>query len=287
MRRTHTIDPVLADARLFEVTAKRLATSMVFGMEDSIFHGYGIEYAQPRLYVPGDPIKLMDWKVTGRMGKYYLKEFQEPKRMPVYILLDTSASMCISSAKRSKYAWGVSLATGLALAAQANMSPVGLLGCGDLPIHIKPTLAGGIVMQWGHQLRKHGFLEKTSLGRKLRQLAPSLKTRTMLIVITDLHDEDAIASLKSVSQEHEVMVLHMQDPAEQGITGTGFYRGEEAETGRPFIGHGKKNWDFSVHAKHELTRYRVDYVLLRTDQNILAKLRFFLEMRGRTMGGGR
>ena len=287
MRRTQTIEPMVMDARLFELTAKRLASSMVFGMEESIFHGYGIEYAQPRPYVPGDPIKLMDWKVTGRTGKYYLKEFQEPKRMPVYILLDTSASMCVSSVKRSKYAWGVSLATGLALAAQSNMSPVGLLGCGERDIHIKPTLSSSTVMQWGHQLRTHGFLEKTSLSKKLRQLAPSLKTRVMIIAITDLHDKDAITVLKSVGQEHDVMVLHLQDPAERGVKGTGLYRGQEAETGRPFIGHGGKTWDISDEAKHQLTRYRVDYLLLRTDQKILGKLRLFLQMRGRSMGGGR
>lgn len=288
MIRTQTIEPTVVDARLFELTARRLASSIVFGMDDSIFHGSGVEYAQPRPYVPGDPIKLMDWKVTGRTGKYYLKEYQEPKRMPVYILLDTSASMCVSSRKTSKYAWGVSLATGLALAAQANMSPVGLLGCGDRRIHIKPTLDGGTVMQWGHQLRKHGFLEKTSVAAKLRQLAPALHCRTLLLVITDLHDQDAIAALQAVAQEHEVLVLHLQDPVERGTAGAGLYRGEEAETGRPFIGHGgRQNWDVSATAKHQLTRHRIDYLLLETDQAILPKVRFFLQMRGRGAGGGR
>ena len=288
MIRTQTIEPVVMDARLFELTARRLASSIVFGMDDSIFHGYGVEYAQPRPYVPGDPIKLMDWKVTGRTGKYYLKEYQEPKRMPVYILLDTSASMCVSSQKLSKYAWGVSIATGLALAAQANMSPVGLLGCGDRRIHIKPTLASGTVMQWGHQLRKHGFLEKTSVTAKLRQLASALQSRTMLVVISDLHNADAIAALKSVAQEHEVLVMHVQDPAERGTPGAVLYRGEEAETGRPFIGHGgRQNWDLSAEAQHQLTRHRIDYLLLPTDEKILAKVRFFLQMRGHRGGGGR
>ena len=287
MRRTQTIKPVVMDARLFEVTAKRLANSLVFGMDDSIFHGCGIEYAQPRPYVPGDPIKLMDWKVTGRTGKPYLKEFQESKRMPVYILLDTSESMCVSSLTRSKYTWGLSMATGLALAAQSNMSPAGLLGCGEQEIHIKPTLSSGTVMQLGHRLRTHGFLEKTSVARRIRQLALALKARTMLIVITDLHDEDAMAALKSVGQEHDVMVLHLQDPSERGTSGTGFYRGQEAETGRPFVGTGKQHWDISEDAKHELTRYRVDYVLLRTDEDVLAKVQFFLQMRGRGLTGGR
>lgn len=288
MFRTQTIAPVMMDARLFEVTARRLASSIVFGMDDSIFHGCGVEYAQPRPYEPGDPVKLMDWKVTGRTGKCYLKEFQEPKRMPVYILLDTSASMCVTSQRLSKYAWGVSIATGLALAAQSHMNPVGLLGCGDRQIHIKPTLDAATVMQWGHQLRKHGFLERTSVTTRLRQLAPALKARTMLVVLTDLHDPGVMAALTSAAQEHEVLVLHLQDPAERGSLGGGLYRGEEAETGRPFVGHGgRQNWDLSEAARHELTRHKVDYLLLETDRKILSKLRFFLQTRGRRKGGGR
>ncbi len=287
MRRKNTVKPVVMDARLFELTARRLANSLVFGMEDSIFHGCGIEYAQPRPYVPGDPIRLMDWKVTGRTGKNYLKEFQEPKRMPVYVLLDTSASMCVSSGQHSKYAWGLSLATGLALAAQINMSPAGLMGVGQRDIHVKPTLSSGTVMECGHRLRTHGFLEKTSVAEKIRQLASTLTTRTMLIVISDLHDEGAVAALTSAGQEHEVIVLHLQDPTERGLPGTGFYRGQEAETGRSFVGTGKQSWDISEDAKHELTRHRVDYVLLRTDQDVLAKVQFMFRMRGRGDGSGR
>ena len=96
-----------------------------------------------------------------------------------------------------------------------------------------------------------------------------------------------MSALKSVGQEHDVVVLHLQDPAERGIPGTGLFRGQEAETGRAFVAHGKKGWDISNDAKHELTRYRVDYLLLRTDENVLAKLRVFMRMRGRRSDGGR
>ena len=123
---------------------------------------------------------------------------------------------------------------------------------------------------------------------KLRQLASALQSRTMLVVISDLHNADAIAALKSVAQEHEVLVMHVQDPAERGTPGAVLYRGEEAETGRPFIGHGgRQNWDLSAEAQHQLTRHRIDYLLLPTDEKILAKVRFFLQMRGHRGGGGR
>lgn len=287
MKGTQQVESAPSEARKFELAAQRLASSLVFGMEESIFHGSGIEYAQPRPYAPGDSIKLIDWKVTARTGKHFVKEYQEPKRMPVYVLIDTSASMCVSSQKMSKYAWAVSLGTGLALSAQSNMMPAGLLGCGEQQLHVKPTLSEGQIMQTAHRLRKHGFLESTTLGRRLRELAPSLKTRTMIIVISDLHDPDALSALKSVGQEHDCMVLHLQDKAERGVKGAGLFRGQEAETGWKFIGHGRKSYDHSAECKYELVRRGVHYQLLKTDEAILPKLQFFLRMRGRGSGEGR
>jgi uncharacterized protein (DUF58 family) len=287
MKETREIESSSIEARKFELAAQRLASSLVFGMEDSIFHGTGIEYAQPRPYAPGDSIKLIDWKVTARTGKHFVKEYQETKRMPVYILLDTSASMCVSSEKMSKYAWAVALGAGLALSAQSNMMPAGLLGCGEQKLHLKPTLSEGEIMQTAHRLRKHGFLESTTLGVRLRELAPSLNIHTIIVAITDLHDPDAIPALKSVGQKHETIVLHLQDKAERGVRGAGLFRGQEAETGWRFTGHGRKNFDHSEECKRELVRRGVDYLLLNTDEPILPKLQFFLNMRGKRATAGR
>ena len=204
-------DPV--DARQFEVTVKHLANSLNFGQEESVFHGAGLEYAQSRLYVPGDPVKFIDWKVSARVGKLFIKEFQEPKQMPLYLLLDTSASMCVSSLPLSKYAWAVRIATGIALAAQTNMTPVGLLGCGARELHVRPTLSRNVVMEWSHQLRHHDFLEETSLAHRAREVAPSLKRRTMVIVLSDLHDPDALFRAASPRARAR---LHRAAPAGSG-----------------------------------------------------------------------
>ena len=285
MRRKVQLSREPVDAREFEVAVKHLANSLSFGQEESVFHGAGLEYAQSRLYVAGDPVKFIDWKVSARVGKLFIKEFQEPKQIPLYLLLDTSASMCVSSQTLSKYAWGVRIAAGIALAAQANMTPVGLLGCGARELHVRPTLSRNIVMEWSHQLRLHDFLEETSLGQRAREVAPSLKRRTMIIVLSDLHDPGALAALQVLAQEHDCVVLHLQDPAEVGMKGAGFFRGIEAESGRSFVGHGRRAWVEAEAWKAELTRFGVDYLLLRTDAPILAPLRQFLKHRG--MSGSR
>lgn len=274
-------DPV--DARQFEITVKHLANSLNFGQDESVFHGAGLEYAQSRLYVPGDPVKSIDWKVSARVGKLFIKEYQEPKQMPLYLLVDTSASMCVSSQPLSKYAWAVRIAAGIALAAQARMTPVGLLGCGARELHVRPSLSRNLVMEWSHRLRQHDFLEHTSLAQRAREVAPSLKRRTTVVVLSDLHDPEAFASLQVIGQEHDCIVLHLQDPAELNIKGAGLFRGTEAETGRTFVGHGRRTLVDSASWRNELTRFGIDYLYLRTDAPILGQLRHFLKRRG--LGG--
>lgn len=280
MQRRVKLNQEPVDARQFEVAVKHLANSLNFGQEESVFHGSGLEYAQSRLYVAGDPVKAIDWKVSARIGKLFIKEYQEPKQIPLYLLLDTSASMCVTSLPMSKYAWAVQIATGIALAAQANVTPVGLLGCGARELHVRPTLSRNLVMEWSHQLRHHDFLEDTSLAARAREVAPSLKRRTMVVVLSDLHDPDAFPALQVLAQEHDVIVLHLQDPAETGVRGAGLFRGLEAESGRAFVGHGRRAWVDAESWKGELTRFGIDYLHLPTDEPMLGKLRHFLGQRG-------
>ena len=287
MQRQATLNPDPVDARQFEVTVKQLANSLNFGQDESVFHGGGVEFAQSRPYVAGDPVKFIDWKVSARVGKLFIKEYQEPKQIPLYLLLDTSASMCVSSQPLSKYAWAVRIATGIALAAQTNITPVGLLGCGARELHVRPTLSRNLVMEWSHKLRHHNFQEVTSLAKRAREVAPSLKRRTTVIVLSDLHDPDAFAALQVMGQEHDCIVLHLQDPAERNVRGAGIFRGSEAESGRSFVGHGRRTFVDSESWKSELTRFGIDYLYLRTDEPILGRLRHFLKKRGFGGSAGR
>jgi uncharacterized protein (DUF58 family) len=135
-------------------------------------------------------------------------------------------------------------------------------------------------MEWAHQLRQHDFTEKTSLAVRARELAPSLAKRTTVIVLSDLHDPDAIAALQVLAQRHDCVVLHLEDPAEQGLRGAGLIRGVEAESGRGFVGFGGRRQVDSSGWQAELSRFGIDYLRLRTDEPILGRLTYFLKNRG-------
>lgn len=271
--------------RQFSVEIKRLADSLSFGTDASPFLGSGIEYVQSRLYQPGDPIKSIDWRVTARTGKIFLKEYESPKRMPVYLVVDTSASMCVTSQPQSKYAWAVKLAGALALASLARISPVGLIGGGERDFDSHPTLSRVRVFLWLHGLRRYRLDEQTTVGRKLRELAGVLESRALVIVLSDLHDPQATPSLALLAQEHDCVALQLQDPSERGRVGGGVFRAEEAETGRPFVTTGRSRWLDQDALANELKRGGIDHLVLPIDQPFLPGLRGYLRRRG-TLGKG-
>jgi uncharacterized protein (DUF58 family) len=280
---TLTHDPL--DSRQFEIAVRRLANALTYGQESSPFLGAGIEYVQSRLYQDGDPVKFIDWRITGRTGRFHVKEYEAPRQMPVYLLVDTSASMCVSSQRLSKYAWAVQLAGGIALAAVEHMNPVGLMAVGGRDLHHTPSLSRSRILQWLHQLRHFRFDESTTLGKRIRQLVPRLEQRCLFIVISDLHEPDAIPAIKLMAHDHDCAVLHLQDPAELGRLRSGIIHAVEAETGREFTAHGHSGFPAGEDV-HALARAGIDYLKLVTDGPMLAPLRHFLKERQRQRRSG-
>ena len=272
-----TCDPL--DSRQFLLAVKRLADSLGYGTDKSPFLGSGIEYVQSRPYQSGDPVKSIDWRVTARTGKFFVKEYEAPKRMPIYLLVDSSASMAVTSRRLSKYAWALQVAGGLAFAALERVSPVGVLAVGDREFKMAPSLSRDQILQWLLRLRRYRFDETTTLGAKISELSPSLSNRSLIIVLSDMHDPRALPALKLAGQRHDCVVLQFQDPAEQDLRGSGFFHAQEAETGRNFVTHGRRNWLDQDHVSNELKRAGIDHLMLRTDLPFVAKLRLFFRSR--------
>lgn len=272
----HT-DPL--DSRQFVIAIKRLADSLSYGTDRSPFLGSGLEYVQSRPYVPGDPVKTIDWRVTARTGVPHVKIYETPKQLPVWFVVDSSASMTYSSTKLSKYQLAVQIAGGLALACLDRVSPVGLLAAGSRDLKVKPSLSRETLLLWLHQLRHFDFVEQTHLGEKLLALNPSLRQRALIFVLSDLHDPGSLPALKLLNARNDLVVLLLRDPAEEGLASAGYLRVRDAESQRSVTAPAKHRFASVEDTVAALQGSSIDHFLVETHKPFLANLRLFLQSR--------
>lgn len=268
------------NSRQFMIAIKKLADSLSYGTDSSPFLGSGTEYVQSRKYIPGDPIKAIDWRVTARTGKHHIKEYETPKQMPCYLMIDTSASMTIGSTSWTKYALAVHIAGGLAFACLDRVSPVGIVGVGEEDIRYHPSLSRDQIMQWLHRLRHFDYHQETTLTRKLVEVSTSLSNRALIVILSDLHEKECLTAIKRVGQEHDCAVIQLTDPAEASISGAGFLRAREAESNRAFVTRGRNLGANQEEIANTLKRGGIDHLQLMTDEPVSHQLRNFFKARG-------
>jgi uncharacterized protein (DUF58 family) len=222
--------PGLSD-RQFVLVMRQLSNRMSSGGNASIFLGTGIVFLQSRVYHPGDPVRSIDWRVMARTGRPHVKEFETQTHTPVYLVVDDSASMSHSAGEQSKYAVAALLAGGMAFAALAGGNPVSVMATngGACP---RPTFSTNELAERLRKLRYYSPASAQPLGAALAKLRESLRCRSYVAVLSDLHDPCAVAALKAISLRHEALAIGLSDPMEVRPLRAGFVRLRAAE------GHG-------------------------------------------------
>ncbi len=203
-----------------ELRARLVVEGFITGLHRSPYHGFSVEFAEHRQYLPGDEIRHIDWKIYGRTDRFYVKRFEEETNLKAYLLLDTSASMGFSSPGRmTKLDYGASVAASLAYMMVEQRDAVGLALFADgvrqyWPPHstrayLRPLLGG---------LQSASAAGTTGAGKALHQLTERIKRRGLVIVLSDLFDtpEEVITALKHFRhQKNEVIVMQILDPLER------------------------------------------------------------------------
>lgn len=271
----------------FEMVARRLADDLAFGSDTSLFVGSGLEYAQSRTYEPGDSIRQFDWRLTAKTGKPYVKQYETLRRIAIYLVVDTSSSMSIASTSITKHDLAIWIASAVGLVGQRRLNPVAVTGGGERETRLQPSLAERDLWRAIEPLRQHARGESTELAERIRSLEPHMSRSSILCVLSDLHDPDVGERLRHAAQKHDVIVLHLEDPAESQPLRAGFYRGIEAETGRMFLGGGLHRWRGQPSIVQELIGAGVSYLHLRTDRPFVPPLRHFLASRAAMSRGSR
>src|SRR5438445_3111716 len=199
------LDPLtLAKVRGLELQARLVVEGYLSGMHKSPYHGFSVEFAQHREYVPGDDIKHVDWKVYGRTGRFFLKQYEEETNLVCWLLLDISESMQYRSGPVSKYDYACMVAAALAYLILHQQDSVGLVTFDDeIRKALRPTSQPSQLKQIVQVMNIGAARAKTSLAPIFHDLAARLARRAIVVVLSVLFDDVAnlMAGLKPLGHK--------------------------------------------------------------------------------------
>ena len=216
-----SLDPrTLAKLSGLQLRARRIVEGYVAGLHRSPHHGFSIEFAEHREYAPGDDLRYLDWKVFGRTDKFYLKQFEDETNLGCHVVFDTSESMSFQGphAALSKLDYARCLAASLAWLVLKQQDAVGLVTYDQqVRAEVPPSNNASHLHQVIRVLEECRPQSRTATGAVLQQLAQRLRKRAVVVLISDLLCEtpELLTGLRALHRHrHDVLVMHVMDPAE-------------------------------------------------------------------------
>jgi uncharacterized protein (DUF58 family) len=239
-----TIAELLASVRRVEVRTNRLVNDMMVGAYLSHFKGRGMDFEELREYIPGDEVRDIDWNVTYRMGRPFVKRFREERELALIIAMDVSGSSAFGSLRRSKREFAAEVAGTLAMSAARSSDKVGLLLFTDrVELFLPPRKGRRHILRL---IREMLFSEPrhrgTNIPGALTFLNHVLHRRSIVFLLTDfLHSfgraktgpagRDTLQEIGLTNARHDLICIHLHDPRESALPPAGLLTIEDAETG--------------------------------------------------------
>ena len=241
-----TLTELLASVRRVEVRTNRLVNDTMVGAYLSHFKGRGMDFEELREYIPGDDVRDIDWNVTHRLGRPFVKRFREERELTAVLAVDVSASSSFGSANRTKREFACEIAATLAFSAAKNGDKVALLLFTDeVELFVPPRKGRRHILRLVRELlmfkpKKRG----TDVAKSLGFLNHVLHRRAIVFLLTDflhgggapstgsariskssnlpsgcsaLQSRDVIAELGLTNARHDVVCLHLHDPRESEL----------------------------------------------------------------------
>jgi len=276
--RKYLIPDVVSKLSNMELRARLVVEGFIAGLHKSPFHGFSVEFAEHRQYIPGDETRYIDWKIYGKTEKYFIKQFEEETNLKSYLLVDISKSMDYASEKNiKKIEYASYLASSLAYLLIKQRDAVGLITYDeDIKTYIPPHATKSYLKLILKELTLIKPEKKTYTLQSLDKIAEQIKRRSLIIVFSDFLDDPnkVISTLKHFRHNnHEIIVFHILDPLEVSFAfgkDAVFIDMESNEelTTQPF--HIQKAYQnemqkFINFYKKECLMNQIDYVLLETN----------------------
>ena len=292
-RVTDYLDPaVVSQLDRLDLIARLVVEGFITGLHQSPYHGFSVEFSEYRQYIPGDPIRNLDWKVWGRTDRLFVKQFEEETNLKAYLVLDSSASMAYGSAEVTKHRYATLMSAALGHLMLRQRDAVGLVTFDSQLRSLLPPRSVGshlhTLLRSIEDITPDG--SDTDLADTFHSLAEQIRRRALIIVLSDLLDDTdrVIDGLKHFRhRNHEVIVFHLLDPREYDLAFDRETVFVDLETGTRVA---TEPWQIAteyraeVNARHEKLQQQcreayVDYVRLDTQTPFNVALSNYLAKR--------
>lgn len=286
------INELLKKVRRLEIVSNRFANDLFAGQYKSVFRGRGMEFSEVREYQPGDDVRQIDWNVTARAGRPFIKRFVEERELTVLFLVDLSASGVFGSS-RSKIETATEVVATLMFSALKNNDKVGLMTFGDRVLDYTPPRKGkaNVLNLIRRLVGARPVAGPTDLAAALDYVDRVLKRRAVVFLVSDFYAPDAERQLARVRRRHDLIALSLTDPREQGFPDVGMLRLRDPETGETAVvdTSSRKVRDLLAErfrsrrqkTEETLRRSKTDRLAIGTDRDFLSDLRGFFKNRQR------
>ena len=285
-------EEILKKIRRIEIISKKSSSEVFSGEYHSAFKGRGMEFSEVREYYPGDETRFIDWNVSSRMGKIYVKQFVEERELTVILAVDLSSSLDFFSGKKSKKDIAAEISAIIAFTANNNKDKVGLLIFTDkVEMYIPPKRGKSHLLRIIKEiLTFRPENRSTSIENGLTYLNKVIKKKAIIFLISDFIDSDFSLPLRISGRKHDLIAINIADKREKTIPEKGIFRMRDNETGEEFLVDfsstetKRKFRNITSGKKRDLeemfSKYNVDAIEIFIDQDYEKPLfNFFLKRR--------
>jgi uncharacterized protein (DUF58 family) len=279
--------------RQIQIYTSRAVNASFAGQYESVFKGRGMQFDEVREYMPGDDIRSIDWNVTARTGKPFIKRFVEEREMTVLFAVDLSASGEFGTVSKLKNELAAEFCAVLAFAAAKNNDKVGLLIFTDrIELFIPPKKGSRHILRLIRELL--GFKmprRETNIPLALDYIARVVRKRATVFLVSDFIEADFQKPLSLLNKRHDVIAVPVRDRVEIAMPSVGLIEVQDAETGqimlvdtssrrfrRRYGDHSSRRFN---DLKNLLRSINVDLIPITTDKPYVNDLIQFFHMRHR------
>lgn len=286
-------EELLQQVRKIEIKARGLSNNIFAGEYHSAFKGRGMAFSEVREYQYGDDIRDIDWNVTARFDKPFVKVYEEERELTVMLLVDVSGSLDFGTLSRNKRQVATEIAATLAFSAIQNNDKIGVIFFSDKVEKFIPPKKGRkhILFIIRELLSFTPTSQKTDVGLAIEYMTNAIKKRSTVFLLSDFFDHrDYTTQLTIANRRHDVVAIQVYDYRMTELPNVGIIKVRDAETGEDAlvdtssraVRRAHHEWwiEHQSHLRNVFTKSNVDSVSVRTDEDYVRALLGLFKRRG-------